>query len=348
MVKGVSDSAANIKAAMRMLGSSFGLNCFAHKLNSCFDTAFQQTPRVVALEEKLMKTVTITKRSSKAKRYFAECQKLAGASTSYVLLKYCKTRWNSLKTCFARWLQIPRKAFKLFYLEFHNPKLYKCEPLNEDDWKLLEDMNNLLSNLYEATTELSGQKFTTLSRVIPTVMGLIEAYSNPDEGLGRTATIFSQKIASELIRRFDLENIDKAYTIAMVLDPCYKDVCHDDDPYKKSESHTLVKDEVMEEVSKDQPVVVEESIEMIDNQAKKAPPTNFKKGFFEKKAKREKKLSLIKNQREKLEIELRNYLEEGPLEEETDPIVWWIDIGKEQFPLLFETAMKYLCIPATR
>merc|ERR1719273_2314845 len=86
---------------------------------------------------------------------------------------------------------------------------------------------------------------------------------------------------------------------------------------------------------------------MIDNQAKKAPPTNFKKGFFEKKAKREKKLSLIKNQREKLEIELRNYLEEGPLDEEIDPIVWWIDVGKEQFPLLFETAMKYLCIPAT-
>ncbi len=46
-------------------------------------------------------------------------------------------------------------------------------------------------------------------------------------------------------------------------------------------------------------------------------------------------------------VQLQQYLNAGCIERKTDPLNWWSQEGKQSYPQLYKTAVKYLIIPAT-
>ena len=44
---------------------------------------------------------------------------------------------------------------------------------------------------------------------------------------------------------------------------------------------------------------------------------------------------------------MKKYLALPRIERQDDPIKWWFEVGKAQFPMLFQGAQKYLCMTAT-
>ena len=48
-----------------------------------------------------------------------------------------------------------------------------------------------------------------------------------------------------------------------------------------------------------------------------------------------------------IDVEMRKYLSLQVIDRKQSPIKWWHEIGKIQFPNLFEAARKYQCLLAT-
>ena len=155
-------------------------------------------------------------------------------------------------------------------------------------------------------------------------------------------------------KRFgDFQN-NKAYVCSTILDPNHKNAAFGSNPHKLVRIHDMVKEEVYKVVTKQAEAVaaVEEPEET--DEGKKISPSvksnkkaKFWKVYQKQKSQQTAKVSNVFLQRAKIDEELKRYMSTGAFEEEVDPIVWWIDEGSKTYPLLYDTAMKYLCIPAT-
>ena len=44
---------------------------------------------------------------------------------------------------------------------------------------------------------------------------------------------------------------------------------------------------------------------------------------------------------------MKKYLSLPVIDKKEDPVKWWFNVGKNQFPTLFLAAQKYQCMPAT-
>ena len=83
LVVGVSDNAANIKKALHDFGK-IGIGCMAHSLNLIIVAAIKDMPELIELQKKVSRTVTLTRQSCNAKRFFMDCQKELGFEGTYV------------------------------------------------------------------------------------------------------------------------------------------------------------------------------------------------------------------------------------------------------------------------
>ena len=48
-----------------------------------------------------------------------------------------------------------------------------------------------------------------------------------------------------------------------------------------------------------------------------------------------------------IDLEMKKYLALPKINRHEDPIKWWFNVGKTQFPMLFAGAQKYQCMTAT-
>ena len=104
-----------------------------------------------------------------------------------------------------------------------NYKDANCEKLSNDEWALIEELTIVFRPLYTATLELSGEKFTTLSKVLPLTSKLLAIYSKPNPKDSPQAKEVRKTIHDGLKSQFkDVETSD-TITNATIFDPRFKD-----------------------------------------------------------------------------------------------------------------------------
>ncbi|XP_065896068.1 E3 SUMO-protein ligase ZBED1-like [Dysidea avara] len=192
------------------------LSCFAHSLQlvvSKFDecSVFRHTIK------KAKNIVSKFNKSTKA------TEKL-NANAGLKLLGDCPTRWSSTYLLINRFLTV--KASVIQVLVEHS-----WDSLQNSEWKVLENIQELLQPFAEYTTLCSGEEYTTISSVVPIVVELQYHLEEISTKLGM-ATI-SKRLNNELKSHFDkyvnpsAAGFDVYYLVATFLDPKFTLILND-------------------------------------------------------------------------------------------------------------------------
>jgi len=344
LVLTVADNATDVQLAMDIFGKS-NIGCVAHTLNLCAKWGVKHCPEVETLQAKLAKIVRTTKVGHRAKKSFTKCRRKVGLIGKTALVSYCQTRFHTLYLMAERALEL-KDALLLFSVE------YKIEdPLNEKDWKLLDEMVVVLRKLYLMTVELSSETMTTTSKVIPMVNILLESYSIVRKKESKIGKEFRLKILEELKTRFKDTETDEVFAHSTILDPRFKtkafgSTTNSNDAVNSVKAEAI---KIAHETNRDD--IPEESEannqdEKIDS--KKDNYDEFWSKFDQKLNKKpSKRVRETDYWKECVDLEMRKYLSLPYLERKSNPIIWWKNIGSKQFPLLFQTSKKYSCMTAT-
>ncbi|KAH6946485.1 hypothetical protein HPB50_013722 [Hyalomma asiaticum] len=136
------------------------------------------------------------------------------------------TRWNSERQMMTRLLKL-RKPITV--------ELSECDAvdnLTAAEWKLMTAAVKVLDPLAQATTELSGDKYPTLSQVIPllecTGIVLARHTAQSDE-----SSAIASSLARSIKARFPGVKTSEDTALAMLLDPKFKDACYTERAEKK-------------------------------------------------------------------------------------------------------------------
>ena len=108
-------------------------------------------------------------------------------------------------------------------LYFSKQGLDQDKSLNEHDWKLMAQVNAILRPMYLFTLELSSEKTTTLSKIIPMVNLLLDAFS-PKSDDSKVAKECRQLIHDAVQKQFDGIESSETYATSTILDPRFKNL----------------------------------------------------------------------------------------------------------------------------
>lgn len=208
-----------------------GVQCFGHTLQLCVSDAKKEVAGFSELCAKARAIVGRYKRSAKARGRLMEIQKNMQLDPLEVV-QDVPTRWNSEHAMMARLvkLRVPVTV-----------ELSECETvenLNSSEWKLMSGAVKVLQPLEQATTDLSGDSYPTLSQVIPLLhcTRLVLTQHSTDE---------AASLASSLLRsigaRFPDFKMSRLPALAMLVDPRFKDICYIEESEKKMGTQSPVK-----------------------------------------------------------------------------------------------------------
>ena len=134
-----------------------------------------------------------------------------------LLISYMPVRWNTFYSMLKRILEM-KDAMVLFMANYKD-----ADKLDGEEWALIEELTIVFRPLYTATLELSGEKFTTISKVLPLTSKLLGIYSKPNPKDTPQAKEVRKAIYESLKIQFkDVESND-ILTNATLFDPRFKD-----------------------------------------------------------------------------------------------------------------------------
>lgn len=323
----VTDNARNFTSAFARSPWS-GVQCFGHTLQLCISNAKKEVAGFSQLCAKARTIVARYKRSAKARGRLMEIQKNMNLEPLEVV-QDVPTRWNSEHAMMKRLvkLRVPVSV-----------ELSECdtvEPLSASEWRLMAAVVQVLQPLEQATAELSGDSYPTLSQVIP----LLECTKVV---LSRHSTDEAGSVASSLIQsiktRFPDGKMCRLLALSMLVDPRYKDGCYTGEAEKKW-ARTLLTKAVEESASVDEPsdAAAETSGGIGDSLGDTlwdvftslSSDTHQKPGH-------------------EFATESVEYLKTPLLARTEDPLAWWRCRGRHLYPSLVRVARRYLSIPATQ
>ncbi|KAH7936945.1 hypothetical protein HPB49_006505 [Dermacentor silvarum] len=136
------------------------------------------------------------------------------------------TRWNSEHARMARLVKL-RTVITVELSESD-----AVPNLNASEWKLMNAAVQVLKPLDHATTELPGDRYPTLSQVIP-LLQCIEVVLAEHVSEGGEAALLASSLLHSIKTRFPDIKMSRLPALAMLVDPRYKDVCYAERPAKQ-------------------------------------------------------------------------------------------------------------------
>ncbi|XP_047038385.1 zinc finger BED domain-containing protein 4-like [Helicoverpa zea] len=214
----VSDNASNIVSAITTELNWRHFGCYAHSLNLIVKSGLS----VENLQQTITKVkniVSFYKRSPLATEKFVKYQvQQSEAKTAKKLTQSVETRWNSDFHMLQRFLELreavtatlPLSNFKGTYLE-------------DNDWKIIQDLQCVLKPFDEVSTRMSGEKYLTGGEVIPITQCLLQTLETLElRELHDVVKLVLKKLKKETSERFRNLEFSRTLALSTFLDPRFK------------------------------------------------------------------------------------------------------------------------------
>ena len=240
------------------------------------------------------------------------------------------TRWNSTYTMLAS------------YKDMHNDictvlsqKGKSYMTLDENELQLLDSTIDVLGVFFDATEEMSSEKFTSISKIIP----LIRQLKQKTE---KSETTLAKKLQSQIDDYFcNVENT-KLLTMTTILDPHFKNKVFSSDSTRRR-----VEEELREEMAAINLETVPDSSSEKRGDDETVKERKKKKtslwDSFDQEIEEEKKAPLSKSA---TMLEYESYILLERITRKENALHWWKN-HEAHLPRLSKLAKKYLCIPAS-
>ena len=317
----VTDNASNMVSGIEKAGWNH-LPCFAHTLNLVVQDAINADPALSNLKEKCKEIVSHFHRSTKASEKLRAIQKQLNMP-ELKLIQDVVTRWNSTYLMLERIIsQHEAITTTLCLLD----KAVMC--LSSEEKVTISQSLLLLKPFFEATEDISGDKYVSISLIIPLTKLLLKAASSgPDIPL-------RSLLVRELTRRFS--QIEQRYTIAVstLLDPRFK---------KLTFADTSAVEQAVRRLKEDVLNLIPTPEETEDQTEVECHSSTGLWATFDEKVSR---ASSHRTDTTDGFLEVKRYFEARIINRKDDPLLWWKKNGP-QFPHVMEIARKYLAIPGS-
>ena len=314
----VTDNANNITKAANDLKTHHP--CLAHCINLAVKDALKETG-TQELVAKVKAIVAFFKKSPKQTEKLKDVHK--ANNTQFKKLKQeCETRWNSTYDMLQSYIHQHTEITGIL-CKAGKATLCLAEPdedKGEDEVAKVKEIIETLQPMKEATEELSGEKFTTLSKVVPMITALKKKTENQ-------TTPLAMALFTELSLRFDEFLTEDYLKITTALDPRFK--------FRKVEAEICKKLRTLLPEPEKQKNVSEAKPEWED---KKKRSTFW--SFWDEDDED------IQETSSAADLELQYYCKMPNLQRTCNPLEWW-KAQCHALPELSKLARKFLCIPAT-
>ena len=212
---------------------------------------------------------------------------------------------------------------------------------------------------------MSSERHTTCSKIIPMVKGLYQHLADEDESDDEDETQLleeSKKFKKELfknLKKYFMETDkhgmnfekNKVCAIATLLDPRFPlDVFSDQSAIDQAIKWTkdeLIKLEVYAHPDTSTPANTDDLVEpTVSVPPKKQKTSKLWDKILANSTVTPPKKTPMSQRLDNVMDELERFLAKGVmLDLRMDPLIWWSNVGKEMFPLLWRTAIKHLIVP---
>ena len=219
--------------------------------------------------------------------------------------------------------------------------------LTNADCKLIENLLKVLAPLEMATVELSGDKYCSLSLVIPILTQIfvdLKELKLDDIHI----KVVRDKLIASIKKRFHSVEENKYYRSSTLLDPRIKDTCFTSETNRRDATKQLLA-EIIEKAN-----LIKKSLSQLEpniNTVAEEPAKKKRRTVFDfvKDQQFEKPVNDLSIE---CSVELDNYLNEPVAQsndsdhDHVDIFIWWKD-NQNRYKNLYRLVSRYLCIPAT-
>ncbi|XP_039282219.1 zinc finger BED domain-containing protein RICESLEEPER 3-like [Nilaparvata lugens] len=321
------DNGSIMVAAVKNSFDAQHLHCFAHTLNLVTEAAISHD-QIQPLIKKVRGGVKFIKNSvimSDRLQKAQEDNDVPEGKMKKMILDV-KTRWNSTYYMVEQFLDLIRIISQLLVDDPSSPVMPSSPEI-----ETLKNVIVILRPLESATTEISGDKYVTISKIIPMVNMLSSHLENSFGQLDPTTEAVRKVLLSAVQKRFGCAEANSNIAIATILDPRFKNI-NFKNPIGCGKAISRLKKLIVEDVSSES----EEDQEIRDQ------AFNFWKTHKELVyGKRRKKTQEVSDTSE-LILYLANPL--SPLK--SNPLLEWEDI-KTVLPGLYKQSRRFLLFMAT-
>ncbi|XP_060806471.1 E3 SUMO-protein ligase ZBED1-like [Amyelois transitella] len=338
----VTDNASNIKKAVSEYLNKRNHFCVAHTLNLAVSDCKKSNLPLTSLLEKCHTVVTYFKQSTKAAYKLKELQE----QMNHPVIKLKQeviTRWNSSFEMMERLLQTKLSLSAALSTMSSAP-----ENFTANQWEAIEDCVSVLKPIEQLTTILSGEKYPTLSSMIPLIRNVQTCLIKkvPVTEIGENLKI---SLHSAITKRLGILETNKTAAKSTFLDPRYKKAGFGLEANAEKAAQWVIEELESEIIKKNRNLAPDESSQTVNtsSNANASIGTNNKandlwEDFDKKISERE----LIQTPTSSAIVIVKQYREMQYLDRHLEPILFW-EQRKKAMPELYELAIKYLCIPAS-
>lgn len=211
------------------------------------------------------------------------------------------------------------------------------------EWKIIDELVNVLTPFNLATETLSGEKYPTISMIVPLLHKLLNVSLKICDNDDTCTKEIKKAISGDLCSRYQSTDIQKLLKVATYLDPQCKTL-----PFLSDTEKRFVIDDLEDFLSVQEDL---ESSNLLDDTDKEINLTGVAESSAESvpPAKKVKKITKLlgdifkasqttQTPLEEIKSELHRYLLEEPLDLESDPLKWW-----HQHHTTYPHLAKFLC-----
>ncbi|XP_011407706.1 PREDICTED: zinc finger BED domain-containing protein 4-like [Amphimedon queenslandica] len=305
------------------------LPCFAYTLNLVVQDSLGAEPGLSVIKEKCKAIVAHFHRSTKSSEKLRSTQQQLNMP-ELKLIQDVVTRWNSTYLMFERILSQHEAVTTTLCLL---GKAAMC--ISTEEKESISEALVLLKPFLQATEEISGDKYISISIIIPLTKMLLKATSNgPNVPL-------RPLLVQELMRRFS--QVEQRYTMAVstLLDPRFKKLAFADSAAVDQAIRRL-KSEVIDLMSA---VPANDELRNDDDtESASAGPPPTEDSLWASFDRKVCQASSHRTDSTDSFIEVKRYFEAKVIARKDNPLLWWKENG-HQFPHVMKVAKKYLAIP---
>jgi len=333
----VSDNGANIKHAINNHLLKYHHPCVAHTLNLSVNESINQNTEFLRVLKICRAIVGHFKHSNLATEKLKEFQKQMGLPELKVK-QDVSTRWNSTLNMIERLIQIKNPLSAAISSLRRAPN---C--LTSNEWDIITDCAPILKPFESLTIELSGEKYPTLSLVIPLVRGLQYTVRKvrPETDAG---ILLQSSLLDSVSRRLGSLEKNKIVSKSTLLDPKLKKTAFGLEDNANNAQQWLV-DELTSIISINNGAN-DNNIGNINETPTSLTSTGCSYSLWDHFDQKVTEVRSVICPNVSATLMMRQYLELPHLPREKNSLDFWKQ-HKMILPELYKLQQKYLCIPAT-